>query len=120
MFNRLKAFRAYQQVKKSETAWVSKISTESVFYYKGGLSGRFIEIEEDGIIKYGTYDGACPGIADAQFTFQGLVMRNTQELALREVEKIIGEKFDVQNTAKHQFNQKFFFGPQQDYRGQRL
>jgi hypothetical protein len=98
MIKRLKAWLAYKQVKKSETEWVRKVMPNSVFYYKGGLSGRFMGIEEEGIVKYGTYDGACPSIEDATFTIQGLVAHQTTESAMIEIEKIIKESTDVHHT----------------------
>lgn len=101
MRNQIKALLAYREVKKSETDWVRKPLENLVFYYKGGLSGRFLIIEREGRVKFGCYDGACPSIEDAVLTYGGSIGHATTESALREIEKIIGETLNVQNAIRN-------------------
>lgn len=88
MLNKFKSIYNYRLVKKSEKKWISQKQKNQVFYYKGGLSGRFITIDRK-TVRYGTYDGACPSIESAIFAIQGLTLYRTEKEALTKVEEIV-------------------------------
>lgn len=99
MLNQLKSLLSYRRVKKSETSWTVQIQDKTVLYYRGGLSGRFVAIDDAGLTRFGTYDGACPSIKDAEFTVQGTHRYSSKALAMAAVDLLEKEGPHVQDPA---------------------
>ena len=47
---------------------IYRLNGKGAFYYIGGEDGVYIEIEKDGLLSAGTYEGAFPHIGEAMFT----------------------------------------------------
>lgn len=46
---------------------IYRLNGKGAFYYTGGEDGIYIEIEKDGLLSAGTYEGAFPHIGEAWF-----------------------------------------------------
>ena len=61
--------------------------------YKGGVDGKYVEIEADGKATIGTYEGALPCITDACFTVQHTRQFTSQNEALTRLIEVMGVGF---------------------------
>ena len=62
-----------EETAKSKHLWTVdhvQMSHDRYLFYKGGESGHYIMVDEDGQMTLGTYEGAIPHIGEAEFKVQ--------------------------------------------------
>lgn len=59
-------------------------------FFKGGENGKYINIKTDGMIFFGSYEGAIPHIAEAIFTIEGRAKFESKGQALAKLVSVGG------------------------------
>lgn len=85
------------ETKKSEYQWmldeITRLNKGDLLLYKGGMDGIFIEIQKDGLLLIGKYEGAIPHIGDAIFTTTAKKQFENQDKAIQRAVNVGGLDF---------------------------
>ena len=104
-----KEFVAWQAMTESSRhKWtedeIFRLNGRGMLYYIGGKDGQYIEINKDGRLEIGTYEGAIPHIGEAtfrkNFTKQCKNQQDAFETAIVKVggKKFLADMFSADNT----------------------
>ena len=72
---------------------IFRLNGHGVKYYRGGESGKYVEIHQDGRLEIGEYDGAIPHIGEA--FFQPVVRKRYEDFdtAFKKAAEFVGADF---------------------------
>lgn len=97
-------FKAWtEETASSKYHWKSdpiQASLGRYLFYMGGQDGKFIEIDRDGKVTVGTYEGAIPHIGEACFFVKFTKQFESKEKALQRVLECGGIKFLLDVTGQ--------------------
>ena|GEM_PF-1194157 len=72
---------------------IYRLNGKGLFYYLGGEDGIYLEIEKDGLLSAGTYEGAFPHIGEAFFCEKHQKQHDNQSVAFAVAAESLGTKF---------------------------
>ena len=72
---------------------ITRRNGRGALYYFGGENGVYIQVQPDGELSLGTYEGAFPHIGEALFTRKAVLAFDGFDQALQKAMELGGQKF---------------------------